>query len=202
MRNLRGFLPWIVFSLVFAVGWQWAAWTALLVALVLLAVGRRAGLRLDAQILDVGMISFFTCLSILALVDPGSPLRVWASPLGSAWLAVTAAISLAIGRPFTHGIARSRVPAEVARSAAFRRTNQVITAIWTAGFAFVALAGGICVAVHGGPAFQALGPLVGYGGAGLATWRYSVRVRNRRTGWTASPPGLRPSTDEIARRSA
>lgn len=176
--------------------------TALLVAVVLLAVGRRAGLGLDAQILDVGMISFFGILSVLALVDPGSPVRAWASPLGSAWLAATAALSLAIGRPFTHGIARSRVPAEVARSAVFRRTNRVITTIWTAGFTFAALAGGICVAVHGGPALQALGPVVGYGGAGVATWRYSVRVRNRRAGWTASPPELRSPTHEIARHSS
>ncbi|MEU5262480.1 hypothetical protein [Amycolatopsis sp. NPDC021455] len=196
MRNLRGFLPWVVFSLVFAAGWQWAACAALLVALVLLVAGRRAGLGLDAQILDVGMVSFFGILSVLALSDPGSPLRAWASPLGSAWLAATAAISLAIGRPFTHGIARSRVPAEVARSAAFLRTNQVITAIWTAGFAVAAVAGGICVAAHGGPALQTLGPIVGYGGAGVATWRYSVRARSRRI---ASPPELRSSTHEIAR---
>ena len=199
MRNLRGFLQWIVFSLTLAAGWQWAACTALLVALGLLAAGRRAGLRLDAQMLDVGMISFFGCLSALALADPGSPVRTWASPLGSAWLAATAAVSLAIGRPFTHGIARSRVPAEVAGSAAFRRTNQVITAIWAAGFAVAALAGGFCIAVHGGPALQALGPIVGYGGAGVATWRYSVRVRGRRT---VSPPELQPSTHEIARRSS
>lgn len=108
VSQLRGFLPWIVFSVVSGLAWQWAALVALAVGVVFLVKDRRAGAAAEAQILEFGTIAYFGALTAVAFADPHSPLRDYASGLSSAWLALIAASTLLVRRPFVLGIAKRR----------------------------------------------------------------------------------------------
>ncbi|MTD53767.1 hypothetical protein [Amycolatopsis pithecellobii] len=180
MSYLRGFAPWIAFSLVSSFGWQWAALVALGISGASLVINRRAGTKLDGQILDIGMITYFAALTALAFAAPHSPLQSYDTPISTAWLGLIALTSLAIGQPFTLGIARRRVAPEVANSPQFRHINMVITAIWTISFIFISAAGFACVALHGGIVAQIAYQVVGFGLPAYFTRRYTARIRNRR----------------------
>jgi hypothetical protein len=175
MGYLRGFAPWIVFSVVSMVGWQWGALAALVATLVSIVLNRRAGARLDAQILDLGGLVYFAALTGIAFIDPTSPLQAIGSPLASAWLATIALFSLVIGRPFTLGIARRRVTAEVAANPKFLRVNLVISSFWTAGFAFQAIVGFTVTGSLADVARQVIGLAVPL----LLTRQYMARIRAR-----------------------
>ncbi|KAA9166667.1 hypothetical protein FPZ12_000110 [Amycolatopsis acidicola] len=180
MSYLRGFAPWIAFSATSAFGWQWAALIALVASGISLTVDRRAGTRIDGQILTIGMTLYFAALAALAFAVPDSPVQAYDSPISTAWLGLIALTSLAVGRPFTLGVARRRVPAEVADSPRFRTTNMVITAFWTAGFVFMAAAGFTCVALDAAPALRIASQVVGIGLPMLCTHLYAARLRARR----------------------
>lgn len=106
MSYLRGFAPWIVFSVVSSLGWQWGAAAALLASVFPLVRARRSGAGADAQILDFGTVLYFAGLSLLAFLDPASGIHSYASALSSCWVALIAWTSLAVRRPFTLGIAK------------------------------------------------------------------------------------------------
>ncbi|TVT46892.1 hypothetical protein FNH05_19710 [Amycolatopsis rhizosphaerae] len=181
MTYLRGFAPWIAFSVTSPIGRQWAALIALVICVSSLVLNRRAGMRLDGQVLNIGMTAYFAALTALAFAAPHSPLGNYDSPLSTAWLGLIALISLAIGQPFTLGIARLKVAPEVAGSPQFRHTNVVISAIWAVSFVFIAAAGFACVALHGGIALRVAYQIIGFGLPALFTHRYTKRIRARRT---------------------
>ncbi|GAA1118153.1 hypothetical protein GCM10009663_67700 [Kitasatospora arboriphila] len=97
--------------------------------------GRRAGLGWDALVIEGSAVLFFAASTAAAAAAPDSALVTeYGQPLSSLWLAATAWGSLAVGRPFTLGIARSQVPEHLWRSPLFLRVNRHITAVWAAAF--------------------------------------------------------------------
>ncbi|MET8007198.1 hypothetical protein [Nonomuraea glycinis] len=141
MRGLLGFLPWIAYAVI-ATGdeWRWGTITGLTLALVLVALDRRAGKGWDEMVIESSAAIFFACLTALSLADPHSPLTPYGPALVNVWLAGTAWGSLALRRPFTLGIARSMAPKEVWETPRFYSVNAVITTVWAAAFTIAALA--------------------------------------------------------------
>ncbi|MEV0182084.1 hypothetical protein AB0I54_22730 [Streptomyces sp. NPDC050625] len=150
MSYLRTFLPWIVFAVLPSGDWQWAALAALVVAVALVAQQVRAGTGFDALIIELGSAFFFAALAVVAFADPHSGVHDYSAALSSGTLAVIAGVSLAIGRPFTLGIAKRTTPPEVWELKPFIRTNVVITAVWTAAFVLTAVV--LALVAHAGDA--------------------------------------------------
>ncbi|MFE0513876.1 hypothetical protein [Streptomyces sp. NPDC058964] len=158
MSYLRTFLPWIVFAVLPSGNWQWAALAALVVAVALIAQQVRADTGFDALIIEVGSAVFFAALTVIAFADPHSGVHDYSAALSSGTLAVIAGVSLAIGRPFTLGIARRTTPREVWNLKPFIRTNVIITAVWTAAFALTAVV--LALVAHAGDAHSTTATLV------------------------------------------
>jgi hypothetical protein len=131
---LRSFAPWIVFAIIPVSDWKWAALFALAVSLAGVILPIRAGLPADAQILEIGTAVYFAALTGLAFADPATPLRSYVACLASGALGLIACASLALGKPFTLGIARQSVPREVWEHPLFYRVNVIITSVWAASF--------------------------------------------------------------------
>ncbi len=180
MNYLRGFMPWIVFSVLSLIGWQWGAAAALAGSVLLLMSSRRAGMGIDAQVLDLGTICYFGALTLYAFADPRSPLQQYDGALSSAWLALIAWASLAVRRPFTLGIARRRTPPEFWNTREFLRANVIITLVWTISFTCIAVAAFACDAANASILFRIAYQLVGFGVPAYFTHWYSAQMRARR----------------------
>ncbi|MEW1637354.1 hypothetical protein AB0469_25180 [Streptomyces sp. NPDC093801] len=148
MSYLRTFLPWIVFAVVPSAQWQWGALAALAAAVAVAVQQRREGAGPDALIIEIGSAVFFAALAGIAFADPGSAVHDYSAALSSATLALVAAVSLLIRKPFTLGIAKRTTPREVWGLRPFVRANTVITGAWTAAFALTA--GALAVLAHAG----------------------------------------------------
>jgi hypothetical protein len=131
---LRSFAPWIVFALIPASDWRWAALFALVISMAGIASRVRAGVPADAQIIEIGSAVYFAALTGLAFADPKTPLHAYVACLASGALGLIACSSLAIGKPFTLGIARQSVPREAWDNPLFYRVNVIITSVWAASF--------------------------------------------------------------------
>lgn len=186
MSYLRGFAPWIVYAVVSVVGWQWGALAALAVGAASFLVDRRAGVTLDAQFLDLGSIVFFAGLAALAFADPHSPIQNYDGALSSGWLTLLAVVSMAVGHPFTEGIARRRVTADIAADPRFRRTNMVITGFWVGGFLFGAVTGTIAAALDAGTMVDILRQVLAFAIPLYLTNRYVARRAAARAAETAT----------------
>ncbi|WP_218835047.1 hypothetical protein [Streptomyces sp. Tue6028] len=145
MGYIRSFVPWIaVAALTGTVDIRVAALTGLVLAAGLVAVQRRAGRGWDAQVIEGSAVVFFAAYTVAACVAPGSSAVVhYGPPLSSLWLAVTAWGSLAIGRPFTLGIARTQVPENRWNSPLFLHVNRVITVVWATAFTLCGIGGAL-----------------------------------------------------------
>lgn len=178
MSYLRTFLPWIVFAVFPSGDWQWAAPAALLLSVALIAQQRRTGTGLDAQIIELGSAVFFAVLSVIAFTDPHSGVHDYSAALSSGTLALVAGVSLAIGRPFTLGIAKRTTPPEVWQLKPFIRTNAVITAVWTAAFVLTAVI--LALVAHAGHAHSSTATIVqtaGFAVPMMFTVRYVAHVQ-------------------------
>jgi hypothetical protein len=134
MSYLRTFAPWIVFAIIPSGDWQWAALIALAISVSGVIRQTKSGLPLDAQIIDIGSAVYFAALTVLAFADPHTPLHAYTSCLASGAIGLIAGVSLAVGKPFTLGIAKQSVSRDRWDSPLFIRTNVIITAVWTASF--------------------------------------------------------------------
>ncbi len=138
-----GFAPWVLLSVVEGPNRVvLAAALACGLAVITCAAGAVIGLR--PKILDVTAIIFFGGLTIVAAL--GSPsltrwLGVWAGELSNVAIAVIAAVSLAVRKPFTLQYARESTDAQYWDSPQFLRINDVITAMWASTFVLVAVVG-------------------------------------------------------------
>lgn len=142
MNYLKSLLPWIAFAVVATqFDWRWAGLTGLVISVALLLLARRAGRPADALILEWSGFAFFTLLTTVAFSVPSSPLKTYTGALTDAWLALTAWGSLAIGKPFTLGIARTSTPRELWEHPVFKRVNVLITLVWAASFTVGGIAG-------------------------------------------------------------
>jgi hypothetical protein len=136
MQYLRSFLPWIAVSiLIGSIDVRFALGVGLAVAVALIGYQRAGGRAWDAQVVEISAALFFAVATAVACAAPGSAfVEDYASAGSSLWLAVTAWGSLAIGKPFTLGIARTSVPAEHWNTPLFLSVNKAITAVWAASF--------------------------------------------------------------------
>ncbi|MGW1196448.1 hypothetical protein ACWD4B_11430 [Streptomyces sp. NPDC002536] len=179
LNYLRGFIPWIAFAAVSVAGWQWAAAAALVVGAALLVAQRRGGTAADSLILEHSTIVYFVALTALAFSLPHSGLRHYGGAMSFGWLALTAWATLAVGRPFTTGIAKRQTPPEIWDHPVFRRINVVITAVWAAAFTLTAVAMAAVTAAGLGSVVSVPVQVVGFVLPALFTARYPERVRAR-----------------------
>jgi hypothetical protein len=188
MSYLRAFLPWIVFAVIPASDWQWAALAAVAISVVGIAYRIRSGLPLDAQIIEIGSAVYFAALTALAFSDPHTALHPYTASLAAGALGLIAGVSLAIGKPFTLGIAKQDIPREYWDSPLFIRTNVVITAVWTASFAV----GGVALAflAHSSAFARVAVQLAAFAVPLVFTLRYVARARARARAASMAETGL------------
>ncbi|MEV2227207.1 hypothetical protein AB0H69_01305 [Streptomyces phaeochromogenes] len=179
MGYLRGFIPWIVSGVVSSFDWRWGAIGGLVTGVLLLLQDRRRGVELDALVLEISAIVYFLVVGAVAVTDPGSVLADHTDVISFGWLAATAWGTLAIGRPFTLGIARRQTPREYWDMPEFIRVNNHITTAWGAGFTFIAVSLAVCGAVDA-PAWIGISAHVaGLVGPAVFTKVYPARAQAR-----------------------
>lgn len=182
MNYLKSFIPWIAFAIVATqFDWRYSGLVGFVLAGALVLLERRSGHGLDTMIIELSAISFFAVLTVFSFAFPASPLKPYAGALSVGWLALTAWGSLALGRPFTLGIARTMAPREVWDSPLFKRINAVITAVWAVSFTVTAVAG--AALLHFAPHATALLIAIKVGGfvvPAVFTVRYTRAARARR----------------------
>jgi hypothetical protein len=179
MSYLRGFVPWIVFGVLSSFDWRWAAVAALAAGGFLLLQDLRAGVAPDALILDVSTVVYFVGLGVLAFASPHSPLERYDGALSFGWLAVTAWGSLAVGHPFTLGIARRQTPREYWGMPEFVQINVVITVVWAVAFTLTGIALFIVVVADLPTAVDIGFHVVGLAAPAVFTSVYPTRVQAR-----------------------
>ncbi|MDL4814383.1 hypothetical protein [Actinomadura opuntiae] len=177
---VRTFLPWILLAVVSGWSDQAGALTGLVAALVLLAHDLRRGNRLDSLVLELSTIVFMALLTALAFAAPDSALLGYGASMAIGWLALTAWGTVLMGRPFTEGVARRDVDADIAATDLFKRITTVIAVVWAVSFTVMALV--LADVQHAAPHNTAL--LVGVKVAGFAipivfTARYPEIARKR-----------------------
>jgi hypothetical protein len=184
MGALLGFAPFIGFALVENM-WDVVPGVAAgaLISIALLVFDRLKGQR-DVNILEAGSAVMFTVLTGLAFANGGGAWSLWRVRLwvdGGLLLIVLG--SIAAGRPFTLHHARRRVSAEVARSARFLRTSNILSGAWALAFAFLVAADLLMVLHPETPVRIAIGVAVAaLAAAAWFTKSYTTRVRNQQGG--------------------
>jgi hypothetical protein len=182
MGALLGFAPFIGFALIEKVlGIVPGLATGALISIGLLAFDRFKGQR-DVNILEAGSAVMFTVLTGWASASAGDAWSLWRVRLwvdGSLLLIVLA--SIGAGRPFTLHHARQRVSEEVAASARFLRTNNVLSGVWALAFAGLVLVDLLMVIRPETPVRLAVWlTLAALGAAAWFTKTYTARLRSRR----------------------
>ncbi|MCP2334974.1 hypothetical protein [Actinomadura rupiterrae] len=128
------FLPWIILAVVSGSNPQAGAAAGLAAALALLAADVRRGLRWDGLLLEISTAVFLAAFTVLVFMAPHAAAVHYGASLSIGWLALTAWGTIAAGVPFTEGIARRQVSAEIAATALFHRIAVVLTSAWAAAF--------------------------------------------------------------------
>ncbi|MEV6129241.1 hypothetical protein AB0M05_20785 [Streptomyces violaceusniger] len=181
MNYLRGFIPWIALAVVSTLGWQWGALAGLVLGGAMLVRARKAGMAADALILECSTVAFFTALTIWAFARPDSVLKDYVGALALGWLAVTAWATLAVGQPFTTGVARRQAPPEVWDTYVFKRINVVITRAWSTAFTLSAAAMVVVISAGLGMAAALAVQFAGFVLPALFTAWYPGWARSRLT---------------------
>lgn len=179
MNYLRGFIPWIAFAAVSPAGWQWGALAGLLLGLHRVVQDRRAGIAVDALILEHSTVVWFAALTAFAFARTDSPVQHWTGALSLGWLAATAWAGLAARRPFTLGIARRQTPEELWHNPVFLRINVVLSTAWAASFTVTAALVAAADAAGLGAAVAVPLQIAGFAAPAAFTARYPERVRAR-----------------------
>jgi hypothetical protein len=153
---MLSFVPWVIFGVAAGPGtWELGVGCALLASIGLvildLASGRertgsgRVNLRAP-KLLDIGTVAFFLALVIVGLIVDRQALIVledYAQAISSGALALIVLLSMAVGHPFTEQYAREEVPEEYWHTPVFRRTMFIMSGVWGAIFAAIAIMGAI-----------------------------------------------------------
>jgi hypothetical protein len=136
MSQVRSFAPWIAYPVASALfGWHAGAAVALGFCVVgLLRDGRAAA----SDTFRLAALGFFAALSAVAWIDPTSALHRFVPALIPATLAVAAAASILVARPFTLAFAKRVAPREFWDTPLFVHINVVLTAVWATSFAITA----------------------------------------------------------------
>jgi hypothetical protein len=140
---ISGLAPWIMLSVLAGPGrFEQSISAAFGFSLLMLWASRRRGDRLHS--LPVFSVAYFGVLLLVrVLAGPGTEpwLSTWTGEMSNIALAVFAAGTLLIGRPFTLSYAKDSTPEEFWDMPGFIRINYVISAVWAASFAFAAVVG-------------------------------------------------------------
>ena len=145
---LIGFAPWIVFwVLVGNVPFAVAALVALAIAVIAMAIGRVTGK--PGGTLEIGATATFSVLAVLTFTLTESALGQWIQPLSNAGIFLVALVSVLTGKPFVHEFAAAEQPADVVTTELFGRVVRLLTWIWVAAFAGMAVSSAIPPMAHG-----------------------------------------------------
>lgn len=177
MSYVRAFAPWIVFAVIPGGLWQWAALIAVIVSVAGVARQSRAGLPLDAQVIEIGSAVYFAALAVLAFADPHTALHSYTASLASGALGLIGAVSLAVRKPFTLGVAKQSVPREAWDHPLFIHVNVVITAVWTASFVVGCIA--LAVLAHSSVLVRTAVQVAAFAVPLVFTLRYTARAQAR-----------------------
>ena len=130
-----GFVPWILFAVLCRRDTLQAAVIVGLVGAVIVSLpGLLAG---RPKLLEIGTVVFFVAFVVVVfVVDPGADdfLNRYGRAIATGGLALIAAFSLLVGRPFTEGYAREQVDPSLWRTARFAQLNRRFTACWALVF--------------------------------------------------------------------
>ena len=139
---LSGFAPWLVYwVLVGNVPFTIAALAALAIAVVAFVLGRATGK--PGRTLEFGAVTTFAVLTVLTVTLTQSALGQWILPLSNAGIFLVALISVLTGKPFVHEFAAAEQPADVIKTELFARVVRLLTWVWVAAFAAMAVSSAI-----------------------------------------------------------
>jgi hypothetical protein len=129
-----GFLVWLVYGILYALGhWTAAAMAGLVIMLVIVASERRTG---NVKIIDLTSLGFFVLALIMLLTVGGQVFDRYHIILVWGVFAVVTWATILIGFPFTLQLARESAPREVWREPLFHRVHLRLTTVWGLIFAF------------------------------------------------------------------
>jgi hypothetical protein len=140
---VRTFLPWILLAVVSGWSDQAGALSGLVAAVVLLALDLRKGHRLDSLILETSTVVFMAVFSVLTFAIPDSSLMNYGASMSIGWIGLTAWGTVLVGRPFTQGVGRRNVDAEIAETDLFKQITTVIAIVWAISFTVMAVVLGL-----------------------------------------------------------
>ena len=142
MSLLKSFASWIAFLIVTGfTDWRLGLTAGLVVQVGIILSSRPV--RID--ILNGAMLTFFVVALGFAVASPNSAIEEYITTISTLWLGLVSLVSLLVGQPFTLSIARAEVSPEIAKTATFFKTNQIITSVWTAYFAITSAIGAVAV---------------------------------------------------------
>lgn len=150
MSYLFAFAPWIVYAAVPSSQWRWGALAALAITVAVTIRGLSTRRPPAAMIIEFGSVVFFSAATAFAFAQPDTALHSYLPALANGWLALVSWFSLAIGQPFTLGIAKQSTPRDVWHQPLFVRTNVIITTVWAVAFTLGAATAAGCAAVGAG----------------------------------------------------
>jgi hypothetical protein len=134
-----GFVPWVLFAVLCRRdSLQAAVVVGLVGAVVVSAPGVLAG---RPKLLELGTIAFFVVFVVVVfVVDPGADdfLNRYGRAIATAGLALIAAVSLLLGKPFTEQYAKEQVDPSLWGTERFGALNRRFTAAWALVFSLMA----------------------------------------------------------------
>ena len=176
MNLLLGFVPFVLFAVVTRLSDDLGLWIAFAAAF---ALGMRSFLETRVlKTLDAGSTALFGLLALYkGFLQPGLSSGVVALTVHTGLLAVML-VSLILHEPFTLQYSREQVSPENWQTPAFLRANYLLTAVWVAALALMALADGAAIwTTEISVTTAAAVGLVGLAGALTFTLRYPVTAR-------------------------
>ncbi len=139
---LFGLAPWIVYwILVGNVPFAAAALVALAIAVAALAIVSTT--TKSGRAFETSSAAIFLVLAVATFALSDSFLQQWVLPLSNAGIFLVALIGTLVGKPFVHEFAAAEQPADVVKTELFGRIVGVVSWIWVATFAGMALSSAI-----------------------------------------------------------
>jgi len=175
---LLGFIPFVLFSVLTRLSLDLALWAAFAAGF---ALGLRGFLETRAlRMLDAGSAAVFGFLALFGgFVAPSLDTAAIRLIVDASLLAIAIA-SLVARDPLTLQYAKGALEDDIRRSSRFVRANYLVTAVWAAAFALMALADGAATFDPRVPLTGAVAAgVVSLAGALLFTWRYPLRAMAR-----------------------
>lgn len=179
MSYLFAFAPWIVYAVVPSSQWRWGALVGLVITVAVTVRGLSARRPPAAMIIEFGSVVFFSAATAFAFAQPHTALHSYLPAIANGWLALISWFSLAVGQPFTLGIARQNTPRDAWHQPLFIRTNVIITTVWAVAFTLGAVAAAVCAAAGVGRVALIVIHVAAFALPMLFTVRYVAIVRAR-----------------------